>query len=339
MSKSLAAQLILCLCTIAHAQPKSAVQFYDTTGSNPTAQFGWRGTVESGELYLQAPMGNDAATFNDGNLDVSGTVNAQAFTGNGAGLDGVAQEGHSHTLSEIAPQGIAGADIADGTVGTEDLRDSSVTTHKIRNGTIVDADIAAVAGIKGTKIDGDFGTRDLKTGGQIGAWRSGGTDRSYRLYFDTFGGTDRLTLGAFEGDAYKGAILQSEFDPRYTILAGRVHIDTLSTGHTIAPYSDERLKTNRQPIAGAVTALARMEGFYFEWLKSGPDGESMPEGTQIGLSAQQVEKVFPEAVETDSDGYKHLDYAELVPVLVNAIKEQQRDIEELRKELAEIRSH
>jgi len=49
---------------------------------------------------------------------------------------------------------------------------------------------------------------------------------------------------------------------------------------------------------------------------------------QYGLIAQEVEKVFPEMVKTISaDGYKGLDYPKLIPVLVEAIKEQQTQIE------------
>lgn len=52
---------------------------------------------------------------------------------------------------------------------------------------------------------------------------------------------------------------------------------------------------------------------------------------QTGLIAQEVEKVLPQAVQTGSDGYKSVDYARLVPLLVEAIKEQQTQIDELKK--------
>ena len=62
------------------------------------------------------------------------------------------------------------------------------------------------------------------------------------------------------------------------------------------------------------------------------------EGRQYGLIAQQVEKVFPEMVKTiDSKGYKGVDYAKLVPVLIEAIKEQQKQIELLKNRLDKIK--
>ena len=52
---------------------------------------------------------------------------------------------------------------------------------------------------------------------------------------------------------------------------------------------------------------------------------------QVGLIAQEVEKVLPQAVQTGEDGYKAIDYARVVPLLVEAIKEQQTMIDELKK--------
>jgi hypothetical protein len=58
---------------------------------------------------------------------------------------------------------------------------------------------------------------------------------------------------------------------------------------------------------------------------------------QFGLSAQEVEMVFPELVSRSTDGYLRMNYVELIPVLVEAIKEQDAEIELLRKELDQIR--
>ncbi len=51
---------------------------------------------------------------------------------------------------------------------------------------------------------------------------------------------------------------------------------------------------------------------------------------QVGLIAQDVEKVLPQAVQTDSEGYKSVDYAKVVPLLIEGMKEQQKQIEELK---------
>ena len=50
----------------------------------------------------------------------------------------------------------------------------------------------------------------------------------------------------------------------------------------------------------------------------------------MGLLAQNVEKVVPEAV-NEIDGYKGVDYDRLIPLLIESIKEQQKEIEELKR--------
>ena len=58
---------------------------------------------------------------------------------------------------------------------------------------------------------------------------------------------------------------------------------------------------------------------------------------RIGLSAQDVQLVFPELVKEDSKGYLSVNYVSLIPVLINALNEQEVEIEALRKEIAEMK--
>ncbi len=67
---------VLVVPAILAAQPKSAIEFYDTTGANATTRFGWRGSQADGELYIQTPVGDDAVTVNQGDMHVSGDVTA-----------------------------------------------------------------------------------------------------------------------------------------------------------------------------------------------------------------------------------------------------------------------
>jgi hypothetical protein len=60
-------------------------------------------------------------------------------------------------------------------------------------------------------------------------------------------------------------------------------------------------------------------------------------GRQIGLLAQDVEKIIPEAV-NEKDGYKGVDYARIVPLLIESIKEQQKQIEELKVKLIQLQN-
>ena len=64
----------------------------------------------------------------------------------------------------------------------------------------------------------------------------------------------------------------------------------------------------------------------------------MQEGTQLGVIAQEVEAVVPEVVYTDDKGFKSVDYIKLTPVLIEAIKEQQKEIEELKATNSKLQS-
>ena len=59
---------------------------------------------------------------------------------------------------------------------------------------------------------------------------------------------------------------------------------------------------------------------------------------QVGVLAQELEQVLPELVNTGSDGYKAVNYAQLTPVLIEAIKEQQQQIEALKVQNAALQT-
>ena len=108
----------------------------------------------------------------------------------------------------------------------------------------------------------------------------------------------------------------------------------LFTGDVTAYYSDMRLKTKLGSIENPIEKIKALNGFYYE-----PNEVAQSYGYQkekrVGLSAQEIEAVLPEIV-TDApigDGYKAVDYAKLVPVLVEAIKELSNKVEELENKL------
>jgi hypothetical protein len=93
--------------------------------------------------------------------------------------------------------------------------------------------------------------------------------------------------------------------------------------------SDERLKKDIVTIPAALDKVSRLRGVYFDWKNEEQDGGAH----QVGVIAQEVEAVLPEAVHTNSDGYKTVDYGKLSSVLIEAVKEQQKQIDEQRKEI------
>ncbi|HPF02260.1 MAG TPA: tail fiber domain-containing protein [Bacteroidales bacterium] len=89
--------------------------------------------------------------------------------------------------------------------------------------------------------------------------------------------------------------------------------------------SDARLKTNISTIPYALDKVLALRGVNYNWL------ENVNSGKRIGFLAQEVEEVLPEVVFTNPvDGYKGVNYAEITALLTEAIKEQQKEIEELK---------
>ena len=98
---------------------------------------------------------------------------------------------------------------------------------------------------------------------------------------------------------------------------------TPSTGNLEATQftslSDRSKKTNIRPIQNALDITKQLDGVRFDWKDN--DKES------LGVIAQDVEKVLPELVETSDDGTKSVAYQNMVAVLIEAVKEQQKQID------------
>ncbi len=102
-------------------------------------------------------------------------------------------------------------------------------------------------------------------------------------------------------------------------------VDVILTNGMTAS-SDIRLKENFESIGNALELVGQLNGLYYTWKKDA--GTDKPR--KLGFIAQEVEKVIPELVKTDSEGMKSVDYVSVVPVLVEALKHQQKQIDELK---------
>ena len=114
--------------------------------------------------------------------------------------------------------------------------------------------------------------------------------------------------------------------------------DALVTGDLTTGYtSDERLKENISTIDNSLNILSSINGVRFNWIegidKNFSQYISPKEGEDIGVIAQEVEKVLPEVVRTYPDGYKGVDYAKFVPVLLEAIKHLNNRVEQLENQV------
>lgn len=120
--------------------------------------------------------------------------------------------------------------------------------------------------------------------------------------------------------------------------------------------SDSKLKENVSPIESSLKKVMKLAGVSYTWKQESDDAKKdgtdprrkggdekktsslrknkkYPEGRHYGVIAQEIEKVLPEVVTEGPDGTKAVAYTEIIPVLIEAIKEQQKEIEELKKKV------
>lgn len=96
-------------------------------------------------------------------------------------------------------------------------------------------------------------------------------------------------------------------------------------------YSSRRWKRNIEPIEGSLNKVMNLRGVSFEWKENGKE--------DIGLIAEEVAEVIPEVVAFEENGEdaQSIDYSRLVAVLIEATKEQQKEIEGLIAEISELK--
>jgi len=107
--------------------------------------------------------------------------------------------------------------------------------------------------------------------------------------------------------------------------------EIVATGDITSNASDDRLKDHLGVIQDAVGKVNTLSGFYFEFNDTAID-LGLQEGKRVGVSAQEVQSVLPEVVKdspVDSE-YLTVQYEKLVPLLIEAIKEQSSTIDDLK---------
>jgi hypothetical protein len=127
--------------------------------------------------------------------------------------------------------------------------------------------------------------------------------------------------------------------------------DMYAAGNVVAYSSDERLKENITTISDALGMLKQLRGVYFDWKEMVDSlGFNPIDRHDIGVIAQEVEKVIPQAIKPapfdalgdgksiSGEHYKTVQLEKIVPVLIQSVKEQQEIIEKQNKEIEELKT-
>jgi hypothetical protein len=146
--------------------------------------------------------------------------------------------------------------------------------------------------------------------------------------------TDGITSGFYDDengdwtvqmDENGGVRLYYNSSERLNTNSGGVTVTGTCTATNFNTTSDATIKTNIRTITGSLDLVKAMRGVRFDWLWN-----AKPE---VGVIAQEVEEVIPELVSTDENGFKSVKYGNIVAVLIEAVKEQQEQIDALKSQL------
>ena len=283
----------------------------------------------SGNLVLNSTGGT--LDIND-NVDISGTLEVGGRTElNGivdVDNDFAVRSGTTDKFTVASATGntnIEGTLTADGAVNFNNTTQSTNTT----SGALV--------------VDGGVGiAKDLRVGGTIHGNVTGnltGTATQIRIT-DTNTGTNYLTFtnNHTTGDYDLRASDRYYITPSTTASNAS---ELFVRGDIIAfaaAASDDKLKTNKINITGALDKVNSLNGFTFEWNEVGEKILDMGDDARhLGVSAQEVQKVAPEAVKsitTDKgDEFLTVKYEKLVPLLIEAVKELSTKVSALEDRL------
>ena len=152
--------------------------------------------------------------------------------------------------------------------------------------------------------------------------------------------SDNVKIGSATGSTYNVVLTEGTGDTRLLRVDNGIQFNSSSntlsvTGDLVAFASDDRLKTNKEQLTGALDKVCSLSGFTFNFNETAGELGFNTDHTYVGVSAQDVQKVLPEAVypAPASDKYITVQYEKIVPLLVEAIKELSDKVSALEDKL------
>jgi hypothetical protein len=136
------------------------------------------------------------------------------------------------------------------------------------------------------------------------------------------GGNLRMTIRA-DGNVGIGTDSPSE----------RLHVNGRVRASDFVTISDARVKTDVHTLTEAIDVVMQLRGVRFSWNESISVSDAE---WQLGFIAQEVEQVLPEATTRDADGMLSVAYAQVIPLLVESIKEQQARIHDMEQAIRDL---
>jgi hypothetical protein len=201
-------------------------------------------------------------------------------------------------------------------------------------------------------VSGDVGVRDENA--QIEVLSDDNQKSSLKLFeinvseekfgfeFELDGNNDILNLWS-RGYANNEAIRTRWFKSGEVEMFSDLGVAGIVFANDFMNNSDRRFKRDIKPLRNSLQKIQQLRGVSYYFKQKDFSKRNFDEKEKLGLIAQEVEKVFPQLVKTQKDGYKAVNYVALIPVLIEAMKEQNdlleakaQRIDELETRLAKV---
>ena len=264
--------------------------------------------VADGTNYNPVALSNDATIASNGALTIADAA---------------------VSLDKLAANCINTSKILSGAVTTAELGDDAVTADKLASNAVVNASVASGAAIDATKIaDGTVTNTEFQ---YINTLSSNAQTQLNNAYSSTDSGLTMQNVNSVRrGASDTGITNESAKIGFYVGAVEKAYLD--SSGDFVADgnvgaYSDVSLKEDIYQIENALEKVNNLRGVHFT--------RKATQAKEIGVVANEVEKIIPELVADHQDkelgSIKVMKYANTVGLLIEAVKELSKEVEELKK--------
>ena len=273
------------------------------------------GTSQNSRSNAFLVLKNGNTTIN-GQLNINGNILASgALTLLGA--SGITMTSASNGNIAIDPHGTGNL-----TLGSADNATTSLTGNTLN---LTSSNVSTITGANGVNIDANSSEVDITSG------------------------TLDINSGMIDIDASSDFNITSSFDVRIRAVLGKIRLESdveaqdITANDIIAntfiTSSDKRFKKDIKPIASSLDNVLKLRGVSYNFKVEEYSDKKFPADTQIGFIAQELLEIYPQLISKDKEGYYSVDYSKISPILVEAIKEQQKKIDKLETELGLIKNY
>ena len=267
------------------------------------------GLGSAGEFEINNAANGNPALFVTTNG--SGPALKAIATGSGDGIEGYGNNGGNGVLGYGSSSGSGGYFVA--------VNFGNGVFGQSNSGPGVRGQTFTGMGVYGLNINAN--NDGIVGGDKFGVRGNGHNFPGVYAYSDTnngiFAHSDSGYAGYFDGDTY---------------INGALHYNALSQN------SDARYKQNIRTLPNALDTVLALRGVSYDWRQNEFPQMKFDKARQIGFIAQEIEKVVPELVSKDRQGMRSVAYTGVIPILVEAIKDQQKQIDTLKAQNKQLTS-